>query len=77
MTQTPLHPSADRLAAFLNGRLGRELHAEVEAHVADCPSCLVVMSRLPDGPLARLAREAAMRVSVTDATPLPGSLRAD
>ncbi len=77
MTQTTLHPSADRLAAFLNGQLGRDLHAEVEAHVADCPYCLVVMSRVPDGPLARLARKAAMRVSVSDNTPLPGSLRAD
>ena len=77
MTQTTPHPSADRLAAFLNGQLGRDSHAAVETHVADCASCLVVMSRLPDGPLAVLAREAAMRVSVSDDTPLPGSLRID
>jgi uncharacterized protein YqkB len=77
MTRTTTHPSADRLTDFLNGRLGRELHAEVEAHVADCASCLVVMSRLPDGTLARLAREAVQRVSVSEPTPLPGRFKAE
>lgn len=77
MTRSTQHPTADRLADFLNGRLGRELHAEVEAHVADCASCLVVLSRQPDGPFARLTREAGRRVSVSDPTPLPGRLAAD
>ncbi len=77
MTQATHHPSATDLSAFLNGRLGREEHGTVERHVADCATCLVVMSRLPEGPLARLAREAVQRVSVSDPTPLPGSLRVE
>ena len=77
MIKPVTHPSADRLAAFLNGRLGRDEHGEVERHVADCPSCLVVMGRLPEGALSRLAREAVQRVSVSEQTPLPGSLRVE
>lgn len=77
MTDATTHPSADALSAFLNGRLASELHRTVERHVADCPSCLVVLCRLPEGPLARLVREAGQRVSVSDDTPLPGSLRID
>jgi hypothetical protein len=77
MPQATPHPSAADLSAFLNGRLGRDAHGEVERHVAECPTCLVVLSGLPEGPLARLAREAVQRVSVSDPTPLPGSLRVE
>jgi anti-sigma factor RsiW len=77
MTHAPTHPTADELSAFLNGRLPVVRQSAVEQHVDGCPSCLNVLSRVPEGGLARLAREAVQRVSVSDPTPLPGSLRAE
>lgn len=77
MTHAPAHPTVEELSAFLNGRLPSGRQAVVERHVDGCPSCLAVLSRVPEGGLARLAREAVQRVSVSDPTPLPGSLRAE
>jgi hypothetical protein len=77
MTAAASHPTAAELTAFLNGRLVGPVFDRVEDHVRVCPTCLGVLTGLPDDPLVRLAREAAQRVSVSDPTPLPGTLRAD
>ncbi len=53
-----LHPSADQLRAFAQGRLPRG-NGRAESHVAYCDSCCRHLARVPDDTLVQLAREAA------------------
>lgn len=54
-----LHPTADQLVAFAQGRLPHEQLAEVESHVAQCDTCCAQLNQVPDDTLVHLAREAA------------------
>ncbi|HKB00978.1 MAG TPA: protein kinase [Gemmataceae bacterium] len=52
------HPDADRLAAFVHGRLATPDRAAVERHVADCADCCRVLMAVPDDALCERLREA-------------------
>src|SRR5688572_10574779 len=46
------HPSAERLAAFLDGRLSRGELDALEPHVADCEECCALLRQLPSDLMA-------------------------
>src|SRR5437879_4766380 len=55
---TASHPDRDRLAAFASGRLDDRDSAEIEAHLADCDDCRVVLESLPEDSLVDQLRAA-------------------
>jgi HEAT repeat protein len=48
------HPSNEKLAAFVAGRLEEAERQSIESHVADCEVCGQVLQNLPDDSLASL-----------------------
>src|SRR5262245_30364732 len=56
-----LHPTADRLHAFAQGRLSPAEQSEVEEHVATCDSCCQKLESVPPDTLQQLARDAATK----------------
>jgi WD40 repeat protein/serine/threonine protein kinase len=52
------HIPAERLAAFVAGRLSESGRAEVQAHLADCVACCAAADALPDDGLAAELRHA-------------------
>lgn len=56
MTATS-HPNRDVLAAFLSGRLAEGQRAQVEEHVAVCPTCCELLRSLPPDRLVAKLRE--------------------
>ena len=60
MNAVPLtHPSPERLAAFVSGKLGEAESAEIETHLADCDTCRAVLELLPDDTVVSLLRAPA------------------
>src|SRR5262245_4798475 len=55
-SQTYSHPDADRLAAFVAGKLDAVASAEIEAHLEDCAVCQMVLEGLPQDTLVGLLR---------------------
>src|SRR3954454_11487456 len=51
-----VHPSADDLTAFLQGRLGPAELAALEPHVAGCETCCRVLRGLPDDSIVATLR---------------------
>src|SRR5262249_12073153 len=56
MPAATTHPSSDAIIAFANGHLADAESAEVEAHVAECDSCLRKLEQQGEHPLAGLVR---------------------
>jgi serine/threonine protein kinase len=45
------HPAAERLAAFVTGRLSDDESVQIENHLSDCDTCRSVLESLPEGSL--------------------------
>src|SRR5262245_55558722 len=61
MSETPSHPSAERLAAFGLGQLAPHELADVERHVADCDVCCQALRGVAADTLLELAQSAVAR----------------
>src|SRR5580765_3401870 len=80
------HPSLERLADFVHGRLAPGDQAEIEQHVADCEACCRALEQIPDDTLMGNMRGATTPLdafakleqsgTLEDADDLPPELRA-
>ena len=58
MSNTPSkHPTRERLAAFVEGKLNDADSAVIERHLPKCNTCQAVLETLSDGTLGQLVRE--------------------
>ena len=63
------HPDPSKLRAFALGRLNaREMRA-LEAHLADCPTCVRVALTVPEDPLVRALRRPSARTGLAESSP--------
>ena len=82
MNQTrpqPCQAICAHLSAYLDGEAAAELCAAIEAHLAQCPNCRIVISTLDrtvrlyhDLPAASLPKDAAARLYARLDLPEPG-----
>ncbi len=65
------HPSREKLAAFLGGRLGSADQAALTGHIDACELCCSTLREIPDDDLVSRIRDANTPMASDDDAPLP------